>query len=349
MSTLPRVSICMPNLNNLRYLPERMTSIVNQSLSDWELIVVDGCSGDGAWDYLVGEADRDPRIHLYQASPEGIYAALNRCITHARGDFIYIAPGDDVMALDCLEQLVKALDSHPACDLAHCRLQVLGEEAETLQQWWLQQSIFAQSTRSLLDKAHIRRAPLDGLLYLTGETVYKSLTQLLIRRTLFERIGLFDSRWGSIGDFHWGMRASLVANTIHVPDTWAGWRMHFEQATRSARIGSYSHWQETEEMISDALKLAWDDIPGPVKRGLQGGWRHYFHQRRQLQFDLQHRSTRIARFLFLLQQLSKGSGAAWDYLANRSAPRMFTSADIVKQWLDSMSGPNGYLVPVELR
>ena len=77
--------------------------------------------------------------------------------------------------------------------------------------------MFARSSGQLLHRAHIRRAPFDGLSHLTGEIVYTSLTQLLIRQSLFTGIGLFSSRWGSVGDFNWNMRACLVANTVHLP------------------------------------------------------------------------------------------------------------------------------------
>ena len=52
LSGNPRVSICLPNLNNQRFLEERMRSILEQSYGDWELIVCDSYSDDGAWELL---------------------------------------------------------------------------------------------------------------------------------------------------------------------------------------------------------------------------------------------------------------------------------------------------------
>ena len=103
--------------------------------------------------------------------------------------------------------------------------------------WWSTRSVFALSSGPLLDRSHIRRAPFDGLLHLSGRSVYISITQLLIRRSLFDRIGLFESTWGSVGDFNWSMRAGLAASTVHVADTWGGWRLHAAQATRGCRPG----------------------------------------------------------------------------------------------------------------
>src|SRR5207302_9066095 len=132
-----------------------------------------------------------------------------------------------------------ALDANPDCDLAHCNLRMFDTHGDELAStWWLKCSVFARSSAELLQQQHVRRAPFDGLLHLLGDTVYTSITQLLIRRSLFSRIGLFESRWGSLGDFNWNMRAGLLANAVHVPDTWGGWRQHTAQATAAARFGS---------------------------------------------------------------------------------------------------------------
>src|SRR5688572_20016405 len=102
----PRVSICLPNLNTRRYLPERIETIVGQTYPDWELIVSDNYSDDGAWEFFEALASKDPRVDAAQAPRQGLYANWNRCIERARGEFVYIATSDDTMAPDCLEKMV---------------------------------------------------------------------------------------------------------------------------------------------------------------------------------------------------------------------------------------------------
>jgi glycosyltransferase involved in cell wall biosynthesis len=63
----PQVSICIPNLNTLPFLPERFDTIFRQSFQDWELLVYDGYSEDGAWDYISGIAKREPRRPVVRA------------------------------------------------------------------------------------------------------------------------------------------------------------------------------------------------------------------------------------------------------------------------------------------
>ena len=57
---MPKVSICVPNLNTRPYLPERFETIFNQTFQDWELIVCDSYSDDGSWEYIQELAAREP-------------------------------------------------------------------------------------------------------------------------------------------------------------------------------------------------------------------------------------------------------------------------------------------------
>jgi glycosyltransferase involved in cell wall biosynthesis len=337
--TKPRVSICLPNLNNRRFLPERLDSIFAQSFSDWELVVVDSHSDDGAWEYLTGRATADSRMRIFQGPREGIYAGMNQSIRLAVGEYIYIAPSDDTMAPDCIAKMVQALDTHPDCDIAHCALRFINEESEALpstQSWWLERSVFARSSGEAIYRSHIRRAPFDGLLLLLGQTVYLSLTQLLVRRSLFDRIGLFESRWGSVGDFNWAMRACLVANTIHVPDTWGGWRLHPAQATVRAGRNSEEFSRQVSEMIEHAINGCEDHLSPIVRRSLNSHWRREAEDIRH--FLVGHRSEAGSRSsrTFVLQRLLAGSRAARQYLKARiGRPDRSMDWDIqtIQRWL----------------
>jgi glycosyltransferase involved in cell wall biosynthesis len=207
----PKVSICVPNLNARPFLPERFATIQCQSFHDWEALVYDSYSNDGSWEYIRDLAANDARIRAWQGPREGVYPAWNHCIRQAQGDYVYIATSDDTMASDCLEKLVSALERNPECDLAHCRLVYLDELGQEIpaseRARWPDGTAFGLGLEHELDHEHIRRAPHDGLLHLTQLHAYLSITQLLIRRSLFARTGEFQAKWGSFSDFNWEMRA----------------------------------------------------------------------------------------------------------------------------------------------
>ena len=243
--TAPKVSICLPNLNTRSFLEEtRLHQIHDQTFQDWELIVYDSFSDDGAWEYIQQQAAVEPRMRISQGPREGTPGSWNPCICQATGRYVYIATSDDTIA-DCLEKLVAAIEAHPECDLAHCMLKTIDETGQEILTDWSTHSVFAKRcVPELVCHPHLRLAPHDGLSHLPGETVYWSITQLLIRRTLFDKVGLFEQQWGSVGDFNWDMRASLVANTVHVPGTWGGWRLHKTAATAQVKFDSAEHRTE---------------------------------------------------------------------------------------------------------
>ena len=342
--TSPLVSVCLPNLNTRAYLQERVDTILQQTYSNWELVVSDNYSDDGAWEFFQELALTDDRVSIAQAPRAGLYANWNQCVRRARGEYVYIATSDDTMAPDCLEKLAGALDAHPDCDLAHCALKKIDERGRELPDHWSRSSVFAVSAGGLLHRSHVRRAPFDGMLHLTGGSVYFSITQLLIRRSLFDRIGLFETRWGSVGDFNWGMRAGLVAHTVHVPDTWGGWRIHRTQATAGVGFGSPEHASRIDQMIDHAL-ISSEECLGPaVRRFLVSEWAPQARALRAFRREVAARrqQSMAHRSRFIVGQMLTGSGPAREYVASRVSGRSF--ADWVRARLEQAGcGPS--LVP----
>lgn len=342
----PLVSICVPNLNTLPFLPERFETIFNQSYHNWELLVYDSYSTDGAWEYITQLAAREPRAQIWQGPREGTPGSWTPCIQQARGDYIYVATSDDTMPPDCLEKLVAALEAHPDCDIAHCRLRMIDEQGhDTESEWWPTESTFARSSGKLLQRPHIRRAPYDGLLHLFDSSVYVSVTQLLIRRSLFNRIGLFKSQWGSIGDYNWNMRAGLAANTIHVPGTWGGWRVHSNQATAGAAIGSLEHSDKLRRMIDDAIASSENTLApqflNPLRRTRKLG---------EFVREIERLSNPLQRRIFIIRSLLAGSAAARTYIWSKAGlfgvnPWPQAAVDLVRKWLQD-AGMAEVLVPL---
>lgn len=305
--TSPLVSICLPNLNNRLFLEERVETIFAQTYRNWELIVSDNYSEDGAWEFFESVARKDSRVLIARAPREGLYPNWNNCLRRASGDYVYVATSDDTMSPDCLEKMVDALERHRDCDLAHCPLVIIDEDGRTLADpWWPRLTLFGRTSGPMLSRPHIRRAPLDGLLPLTGEFVYFSITQLLMRRSLFSRTGEFLSRWGSVGDFNWYMKAGLVTNTIHVPSTWATLRMHAKTATASANLFSKEYYGKVEEMITDALETCGRYVAPEIISGIEADWMETARTMREHNATLKLSSGTLDRRIYQAKHLLFG-------------------------------------------
>jgi glycosyltransferase involved in cell wall biosynthesis len=336
----------VPNLNTLPFLPERFRTIREQSFQDWELLVYDSYSDDGAWEYIRQQGLRDARIRAWQGPREGSPGSWNPCVREARGEYVYIATSDDTMPPDCLQKLVAALDEHPDCDVAHCRLRIIDENGHDRRDWWSEGSLFARSSGPLLSRKHIRKAPFDGLLHLLGDSVYISVTQLLIRRSLFDRIGLFKSTWGSVGDFNWSMKAGLVANTVHVPDTWGGWRVHPNQATATAKFGSADHVRRINEMIEDAFETCEPFLPPLVRRRVKSGWLKRLAEFRAFTRDIDQCQNDVSRRTLVIKRVLAGSVPALVHVKSsvlRTESWQEVFPEQIKRWLEQ-TGPGPVLV-----
>lgn len=266
-----KISIVMPTLNSIRFLKERMDSILSQTYSNWELIVADSYSNDGTWEKLTNYAIADSRIKLFQVPKNGVYPAINFCIEKSSGDFLYIATSDDTMFSNCLEMMVDVLNKHPDCDICHTSLLVIDEKGDEVLNWWNQRPI-TRFYGDLEQKANIRYAPYDGILHLVLHMVYGSLTQILLRQGVFHKVGLFRSDWGPRGDFEWGIRVGCVCNTIHIPEKLATWRIHPMQATTS--VDGY----KLCEMLNEGLKFLEKKHPEIYKKMNLLKFKSFYHR-----------------------------------------------------------------------
>lgn len=108
MKQIPIVSVIVPVYNSEKYLKRCLDSILNQTFSDFELILVNDCSTDNSWALMQEYAKRDSRIRLINL-PENIRqgGARNRGIKIARGKYICFIDSDDWVHLQTLEKIVN--------------------------------------------------------------------------------------------------------------------------------------------------------------------------------------------------------------------------------------------------
>src|SRR5690606_1391261 len=155
-----------------------------------------------------------------------------------------------------LELMVEALTDNPDCSIGHCNLELIDENGSKLETRSWDNYAIAKVSGDALRRYHKRLAPFDGLLYPVLGTIYTSLSQIIVKKAVFSRAGLFPTEYGPIGDFEWGMRVALLFNTIHVPEYLATWRQHTRQLTDRSRYTSHEYERQLQRMIESALAKA---------------------------------------------------------------------------------------------
>ena len=108
----PLVSIIMGAYNCSQTIGGSIQSIIDQTYSNWELIICDDCSTDNTYELLKEWESRDSRIRLFR-NENNLHqaAARNRCIKASVGEYIMIQDADDVCTSNRVETLMAAFDS----------------------------------------------------------------------------------------------------------------------------------------------------------------------------------------------------------------------------------------------
>lgn len=115
------VSIIMPIYNAYPYVKYSLFSVLNQTYSDLEILVIDDGSTDGSFEYLNEIIDN--RLYVYKNDKKGACSARNLGLKKAKGDFIQFLDADDILSLDKIEKQVYLLQKYPnrvaVCSTVH--------------------------------------------------------------------------------------------------------------------------------------------------------------------------------------------------------------------------------------
>lgn len=115
----PLVSIVIPTFNSSKYLKATLDSVLSQTYTNWECILVDDGSIDLTETISVNYQEKDNRFQLYKRPvdlPKGPSSARNYGVSKAKGDYLIFLDADDLLATTCLENRVAQFQQNPECD-----------------------------------------------------------------------------------------------------------------------------------------------------------------------------------------------------------------------------------------
>ncbi|MBP7211859.1 glycosyltransferase family 2 protein, partial [bacterium] len=125
------ISIIIPSYNYEKYIAQSIESVINQTYSDWELIIVDDGSTDNSIEIINSFCQNDDRIKLFtheNCENKGLVQTLKLGISKAKGDWVAILESDDIWTSDCLEHRVNAILQNKNAKLFFNTVSLIGEE-----------------------------------------------------------------------------------------------------------------------------------------------------------------------------------------------------------------------------
>jgi glycosyltransferase involved in cell wall biosynthesis len=220
----PLVSVLIPTYQYARYLPAAIDSVLQQTLRDIEILVVDDASSDGTVSILERYTHQDRRLRWQRNSTNlGMVANANRCLAQARGSYIKFLMADDLLlAPDALARMVAPLVSDPSVSLVACARQIIDDKTRPQDIWchWPDHSVIAG-----VDV--IRRSLVDTRNYI-GEP-----TATMFRRTQSGRG--FNVYYHQIVDLEMWFHLLEQGSMAYIAEPLCAFRIHPHQQTVAAR------------------------------------------------------------------------------------------------------------------
>ncbi len=212
---MPRVSVLLTCYNHMRFLPEALASVRQQTFQDYEIIAIDDGSTDGTREWLQQQQDIK---RVFNDKNIGTYASLNLGLQSSTGEFVAILNDDDVWLPKKLERQLDLFAAHPKIGLVHTGGYFIDGEGHTLE-------------GSPLGFAFPRFATGDVLLGLVYENKIIASASLT-RRECFQKLGSFNESYFGSGDWEMWFRVAEEYHVGFVDETLTLYRVHGDNASK---------------------------------------------------------------------------------------------------------------------
>ncbi|MCU0373400.1 MAG: glycosyltransferase [Ignavibacteria bacterium] len=126
----PQISIIIPVFNRADIFDRALNSVLNQSYTDYEIIIINDGSSDNLHEKISGYLKYNYRIKYYYQANTGTVVSLNKGINLADGRFITYLDSDDEYMNNHLESRINYMNDNPEVDLIHSDAHLIGDEAD---------------------------------------------------------------------------------------------------------------------------------------------------------------------------------------------------------------------------
>lgn len=248
----PRVSVVVPAYNNEAFIASTLDSILAQDYEDFELVVADHSSGDRTGEVLQRYVTH-PRVRVLAPTPAGggALANWNRVSAHARGEFIKLVCGDDLIAPTALREQVQALDANPGAVFVASRRDLIDAAGRVV----IHGRGLAGLQGRVCGRAAVRRS------VRSGTNIFGEPGCVMFRRDLLERQGGWDNSSPYLIDQASYTRVMLQGDIVALPRTLASFRISNTQwSVRLVREQSAQAiaFHEALRARDPSLLSAWD-------------------------------------------------------------------------------------------
>lgn len=221
----PLFTVLIPTYNQACYLPACLDSLLAQTCSNWEAVIVNDGSTDSTREVLEQYARKDSRLRIFHKENGGVATALNLALENARGKWICWLSSDDMFMPEKLETHLRAFATHSGIHFFHTNYNVFYEETGRLSA--------IQLPADFVPPAELQALKFFEINYVNGISI-------AVHRSVFERVGTFNTILRNGQDFDMWLRISACYRSQHIDDRTCITRVHPGQgSSRSADAGIF--------------------------------------------------------------------------------------------------------------
>lgn len=200
----PLISIVVPTYNPKRlFYDTLLNSVMNQSYENFELIIVNGSNQQKISNYIDKSVELDKRFKVIKVTNKGISETTNAGVRVARGEYVALLDHDDLLHPDALTYVVASINKFPDGDLFYSDECKITEDGEVFRM------------------PHFKPNYSPDLLYNLNYITHLAV----IRKSIFDKVGLFDSKKDGAQDYDMFLRITdYTKNIYHIPRVLYYWR-----------------------------------------------------------------------------------------------------------------------------
>jgi glycosyltransferase involved in cell wall biosynthesis len=243
----PIVSVMMPTYNRAAFLKEAVDSVLAQSFSDFEILILDNCSTDNT--HAVVSEYTDSRIrYIVNSSNLGMIGNHNKALEAARGKYIYVFSDDDIMSdVDNLLLKVNVMDKYPSVGLVHSSILMINGAGEKIGDNWATNHT---DWPDVINSPIMKGAAAFNILY--NRMNFINMPTVLLRRSLLDKYRIeFNNQIRFLLDWGMWLQMALVGDVYYIDKPQVAYRVHDKNITKSMLQSMYY-----TELLSIKIGLA---------------------------------------------------------------------------------------------
>ena len=230
----PKISVLMPVYNAERFLAEAVESILKQTFTEFEFIIIDDGSTDNSINILKNYSSLDPRIKLITRENRGLIKTLNEGVDLARAKYIARMDADDISLPLRFEKQIEFLDEHPEHIAVGTLAELIDIDGDLIG------SFGGLKTHEEIDGAHIKG--------IGGAIVHPSA---MIRRTAMVKVGGYLECYQNAEDLDLWLRLAEHGKLANIPSRLLLYRQHMDSIGYKMRL---SQIESARKAVMSAYK-----------------------------------------------------------------------------------------------